>query len=115
MPDTKPDEPLDLSIFDDLDCPPRAAAHRAAGSAPAGGDRPAAAPEPEPERLVEFANLSPEDLAAAQASAAKVDFRNTATLLAHGEGVLAGIASLPAIAHRRAAGRRRRVGRIAAA
>ena len=45
-----------------------------------------------PERLVEVANLSAKDLAAAQASAAKIDFRNTNTLLSHGEGVLAGIA-----------------------
>lgn len=50
------------------------------------------APEPKPERLVEIANLNPQDLAAARASAAKVDFRNTSTLLAHGEGVLANIA-----------------------
>jgi uncharacterized protein YaaN involved in tellurite resistance len=41
---------------------------------------------------VEIGNLSPEDLAAAQVSTAKVDFRNTNTLLSHGEGVLAGIA-----------------------
>ena len=39
-----------------------------------------------------MANLSPEDLAAAQQDAAKIDFRKTTTLLAHGDGVLAGIA-----------------------
>jgi uncharacterized protein YaaN involved in tellurite resistance len=50
------------------------------------------APDPEPERLVEIANLSQQDLAASQASASKVDFRNTNTLLSHGEHVLAGIA-----------------------
>jgi hypothetical protein len=49
-------------------------------------------PEAQPERLVEIANLNQGDLAAAQASAAKVDFRNCTTLLSHGEGVLAGIA-----------------------
>jgi uncharacterized protein YaaN involved in tellurite resistance len=49
-------------------------------------------PETQPERLVEIANLNQGDLAAAQASAAKVDFRNSTTLLSHGEGVLAGIA-----------------------
>src|SRR6185437_4469642 len=46
-----------------------------------------------PERLVEVANLSADDLKAAQTSAAKIDFRNTNSLLAHGEGVLAGIAA----------------------
>ena len=50
------------------------------------------APAAAPARLVEVANLNPEDLAAAQASAAKLDFRNTTSLLAHGDGVLAGIA-----------------------
>ena len=49
-------------------------------------------PEAEPERLVEVSSLSPEDLAAAQASAAKADFRNSTSLLSHGDGVLAGIA-----------------------
>jgi uncharacterized protein YaaN involved in tellurite resistance len=53
---------------------------------------PRLAPEPALERLVEVANLGAKDLAAAQASAAKVDFRNASTLLAHGEGVFAGIA-----------------------
>ena len=42
---------------------------------------------------MEVANLSPEDLAAAQAEAAKIDFSQTATMLAHGEGVLANIAA----------------------
>ena len=41
---------------------------------------------------METSNLGADDLAAAQASADKVDFRNTTTLLAHGDGVLAGIA-----------------------
>jgi len=53
---------------------------------------PRLAAEPALPRLVEIANLSPQDLAAAEASAAKVDFRKTNTLLAHGENVLAGIA-----------------------
>jgi uncharacterized protein YaaN involved in tellurite resistance len=100
MPDSKPTAPLDLSIFDDLDSHPAQAVTVApapqlpavpASQPPAVVD-PRLALEPAPERLVEVANLSPEDLAAAQASAAKVDFRNTTTLLAHGEGVLAGIA-----------------------
>jgi uncharacterized protein YaaN involved in tellurite resistance len=101
MPDTKPGEPLDLSIFDNLDTPkgqtltappaqPLTVAP--APSLPAAQD-PRLAPSPAPERLVEVANLSPEDLAAAQASATKVDFRATNTLLSHGEGVMAGIAA----------------------
>jgi uncharacterized protein YaaN involved in tellurite resistance len=95
MPDTKPTAPLDLSIFDDLDAPPSPVATVApvapTGSVPAVAD-PRLVAEPAPERLVEIANLTPEDLSAAQASAAKVNFRNSPTLLAHGEGVLAGIA-----------------------
>jgi uncharacterized protein YaaN involved in tellurite resistance len=94
MSDNKPAPPLDLSAFDDLDTPPSlpaVAAPVVAAPVPAGAD-PRLAVEPEPERLVEVANLKPEELAAAQGSAAKLDFRNTSTLLAHGEGVLAGIA-----------------------
>jgi uncharacterized protein YaaN involved in tellurite resistance len=92
MPDSK-SPPLDLSTFDNLESPPQPpiAMATAAAQPPAVVD-PRLAPEPVPERLVEIANLAADDLAAAQASAAKVDFRNTGTLLAHGEGVLAGIA-----------------------
>jgi uncharacterized protein YaaN involved in tellurite resistance len=93
MPDTKPTAPLDLSIFDNLDSPPAAQALTVSPAAPPPAvSDPRLAPEPKLERLVEIANLSPQDLAAAQASAAKVDFRNTGTLLGHGEGVLANIA-----------------------
>jgi uncharacterized protein YaaN involved in tellurite resistance len=94
MPETTPNAPLDLSIFDTIDQPPapaQALAVQAPAALPAVAD-PRLAPEPPPERLVEVANLSPEDLAAAQASAAKINFRQTTTLLAHGDGVLAGIA-----------------------
>jgi uncharacterized protein YaaN involved in tellurite resistance len=94
MPETTPNAPLDLSIFDTIDQPPaptQALAVQAPAGLPVAAD-PRLAPEPAPERLVEVANLSPEDLAAAQASAAKINFRQTATLLAHGDGVLAGIA-----------------------
>jgi len=101
MPDTKPGAPLDLSIFDNLDSstgqtltasPQQPLAVAPAASLPATTD-PRLAPSPIPERLVEVENLSQEDLAAAQASAAKIDFRDTPTLLAHGEGVMAGIAA----------------------
>src|SRR5215470_18 len=93
MPDTKPTAPLDLSIFDNLDTAPASSLLVPAAAAPLpvpADDR--LAPQPAPERLVDIANLKPDDLAAAQASAAKIDFRNTNTLLTHGEGVLANIA-----------------------
>jgi len=92
MPETKPDTPLDLSLFDNIEAP--ASTPLAVSPAPgalAVAD-PRLQPEPAPERLVEVANLSPEDLAAAQQEAARVDFRKTPTLLSHGDGVLAGIA-----------------------
>jgi uncharacterized protein YaaN involved in tellurite resistance len=89
MPDTRPTAPLDLSIFDNLDHAP---GHLPAVTPSPMAADPRLAPEPEPERLVEIANLGAVDLAAAQMAAAKVDFRNTHTLLAHGDGVLAGIA-----------------------
>jgi uncharacterized protein YaaN involved in tellurite resistance len=93
MPDTKPTAPLDLSIFDNLDTPPAASlpVPVAAAPLPVPADE-RLAPQPALERLVDIANLKPEDLAAAQASAAKVDFRSSNTLLSHGEGVLANIA-----------------------
>src|SRR5215469_15092404 len=92
MVDSKPTAPLDLSLFDNLDSAPGRAltAQPAAQSAVAADPR--LTPEPEPERLVDIANLGREDLAAAEAAAAKINFRSTNTLLSHGEGVLAGIA-----------------------
>jgi uncharacterized protein YaaN involved in tellurite resistance len=94
MPDTKPDTPLDLSMFDNLDVPPTAqlpVVTPAAANTVTVTD-PRLQPEPPPERLVEVANLNSDDLAAAQQEAGKIDFRKTATLLAHGDGVLASIA-----------------------
>jgi len=49
-------------------------------------------PEPPPPRLVEVAKLSPDERATAKQAAARVDFRDTASLLSHGDGVLAQIA-----------------------
>jgi uncharacterized protein YaaN involved in tellurite resistance len=92
MPDNKPTAPLDLSVFDNLDPPPAHLPAVAPVTQPLAAVDPRLAPEPTPERLVEVANLSAADLAAAQISAAKVDFRNTNTLLAHGDGALAAIA-----------------------
>jgi uncharacterized protein YaaN involved in tellurite resistance len=93
MADTKPTAPLDLSIFDNLEAAPTPSLPVPASAAPlpVPADERLAA-QPAPERLVDIANLKAEDLAAARASAAKVDFRNTTTLLSHGEGVLANIA-----------------------
>ncbi len=102
MADTKPGAPLDLSIFDNLETAPAGQPLVVAPQQPVTVAPPAAlpaaadprlAPAPPPERLVEVANLSADDLTAAELSAAKIDFRNTNSLLAHGEGVLAGIAA----------------------
>src|SRR5215470_8235765 len=91
MPDTEPTAPLDLTIFDNLETAPAPSLPVPAAAAPLPADDRLAS-QPAPERLVDITNLKPEDLAAAQASAEKIDFRNTNTLLTHGEGVLANIA-----------------------
>jgi len=88
--------PLDLSAFDNLD--PVPAPSQAMTKVPAGqpqipvttDDR--LLPQARLGRLVEVASLRPEDLDLANRSAANLDFRNTNTLLAHGDGVLTGIA-----------------------
>jgi len=91
----KPNEPLDLASFDDLTQSPSQALVPVAPSQPivvaATTDTRLAPVEP-PTRLVEVANLNADDLAAAKASADKIDFRKTDTLLAHGNHVLAEIA-----------------------
>lgn len=93
MPDTKPDAPLDLSMFDTAEpAPANAVVPVAAGGTALVSSDPRLLPEPPAARLVETANLKPEELAAAQQSAARIDFRQTGTLLSHGDGVLAGIA-----------------------
>ena len=95
MPEEKPQEPLDLSSFDHLlespaANPPTEATPVSTQIVPASDARLApVAPSP---RLVDVSNLSPEDLAAANASAAKIDFRKTDTLLSHGDHCLAEIA-----------------------
>lgn len=92
MPDIKPNTPLDLSLFSNLETTTGQALTVPPSAQPPAVTDARLAPDPEPERLVEIANLGQQDLAAAQASASKVDFRNTNTLLSHGEHVLAGIA-----------------------
>jgi uncharacterized protein YaaN involved in tellurite resistance len=94
MQEEKLPEPLDLSSFDNLsestEAPTASAIPVSTQLVIASDARLAAAP-PSP-RLVEVANLSPADLAAAEASANKIDFRRTDTLLSHGDHVLAEIA-----------------------
>jgi len=92
MSDIKPTAPLDLSVFDNLDPAPGHLPAALPLPQPLVAADPRLVPEPVPARLVEIANLGAADLAAAEISAAKVDFRNTATLLAHGDGALAAIA-----------------------
>ena len=92
MPDIKPNTPLDLSLFSNIETTTGQALTVPPSAQPPVVTDARLAPDPEPERLVEIANLSQQALAAAQASASKVDFRNTNTLLSHGEHVLAGIA-----------------------
>ena len=95
MPETGAETPLDLSLFDDLNPatsePESAHAVTVAPSETAVTD-PRLAPEPPPPRLVEVAKLSPDELAAAEQAAARVNFHDTASLLSHGDGVLAKIA-----------------------
>jgi len=94
MPETPSSAPLDLSVFDNLEPPPKAAQSVAVmplSGVPAVVDE-RLAPQPKPERLVEVANLSPEDRAAAEAQAAKINFSETNSMLAHGDHVMGAIA-----------------------
>ena len=93
MPEEGTTEPLDLASFDDLAPVPSTALVQPPPNTPLAvtPDERLNAEAPPP-RLVEVSTLSPEDLAAAQQSAEKVDFRKTSTLLAHGDDVLAEIA-----------------------
>jgi uncharacterized protein YaaN involved in tellurite resistance len=91
MSETRPEAPLDLSMFDDPK-PESPVTQAVAIAEPAAVADPRLQPEPEPPRLVEIGKLSPEDFAAAVQSAARVDFRVTTSLLAHGDGALAKIA-----------------------
>jgi uncharacterized protein YaaN involved in tellurite resistance len=94
MSGPQPNEPLDLSAFDDLDPTPAATAVVAmpAQAAALATTDERLQPQPRLERLVEIANLNPADLAAANQSAALIDFRKSTSLMAHGDGVLSGIA-----------------------
>jgi uncharacterized protein YaaN involved in tellurite resistance len=97
MTDSKAAIPLDLSTIDGLaespDTAHQLATVKTTNPVPVvvSKDNALEADPPQP-RLVEIANLAPEELAAAQNSAEQVDFRKTATLLSHGENALAEIA-----------------------
>jgi uncharacterized protein YaaN involved in tellurite resistance len=94
MPETLSSAPLDLSIFDEPAPPmPLPLPVPETAGAVAVSTNPDLAPQPRLERLVEVANLPPADLAAAEAAAAKVNFSDTVSLLAHGDGVLSAIAA----------------------
>ena len=93
MSDPAETKPLDLAIFDDLDPAPASVPMAVAVPAAPGAVADARlAPEPPPPRLVEIGSLGPQDRALAEQSAARIDFRKTASLLSHGDGVLAEIA-----------------------
>jgi uncharacterized protein YaaN involved in tellurite resistance len=96
MPAAEGGAPLDLSLFDGLKL---------------------ATPEPSPTRLVELAKLSADELAAAEQAAARVNFRDAASLLSHGDGVLAQIAqsSRQLLSRVRLGGHAGEIGDIAAA
>ena len=96
MPETSPPTPLDLSAFDNLDPLPdpshaittvQATQPQLVVTAMSGSSCSRAL-----NAWSKLPILTPDDLAAANASAANIDFRNTNNLMAHGDGVLAGIA-----------------------
>ena len=92
MPDTPENKPLDLSTFDAALTPAPSTSLTANVDKPlVAADDPRLLAEPRPQRLVEIANLAPDELAAANQSAQRIDFRKTTSLLQHGDDVLAGI------------------------
>ena len=91
MPDKPVDTPLDLSSIPGLEPEPvKAPVPVANAPLPVVADE-RLQPQAALPRLVEIDKLTPDELAAAQQSAAKIDFRKTNTLLSHGDDVLAGI------------------------
>ena len=98
MVDDKAAGPLDLSAIDIGDPPQPVTLPVPLNDPPSATDHlpvPAdsrLAPQPRAERLVEVSKLSPQELAAANRSAAKLDFRDTNSLMSHADGVLGVIA-----------------------
>ncbi len=90
---TPDNKPLDLSTFDDLapSVPTPAALPAKTDQPLVPVDDPRLLAQPRAERLVEVANLAPDELAAANHSAQRIDFRKTTSLLQHGDDVLSGI------------------------
>lgn len=87
--------PLDLSLFDTAPAaPPATAAVPAAVTTQVPAVVPEAlAPVERPARLVDVDRMPPQELAEARTQAEKIDFSSSTSMMAHGEGVLAGLAS----------------------
>ena len=92
MPEAKVTEPIDLAAFDNITDSHALVPAPAAALPVAAVSGEILAPEAPQPRLVDISNLNPEDLAASKQSADRIDFRKTATLLSHGDDVLAEIA-----------------------
>ena len=90
MPDEEVQTLLDLSLFGDL-TPKEPEIPQAAAPQTAMTDLRLTS-EPQQPRLVDVSTLGADERAAAEQKAARIDFRNTAALLSHGDGVLAEIA-----------------------
>jgi uncharacterized protein YaaN involved in tellurite resistance len=94
MSDARPSAPLDLSTFDDPE-PPASPSNPTALQVTAGGPlvpaNPALAIQPTAERLVDIANMKPEEIEEAKSIASRIDFRRAVSLLSLGDDVLADI------------------------
>lgn len=90
MPDKIAEAPLDLSAIPGLE-PEHARPAAVTDSLPSVSVDERLQPQAPLPRLVEIDKLAPDELAAAEQSAAKIDFRKTNTMLSHGDDVLAGI------------------------
>lgn len=96
MSTAEPEQPFDLASLDLGDPPPpvadRSLAVVQAPSPPVAVQDPRLAPAEALPRLVDLSHLGEDERAAAERSAAAIDFSDTRTLLSHGDGVLAEIA-----------------------
>jgi uncharacterized protein YaaN involved in tellurite resistance len=95
MPETETETPLDLSLFNDLTpATPEPASARVVTILPKEAEITdlRLVPEAPPPRLVDVSKLSSDEQSAAEQAAARINFRDTASLLSHGDGVLAQIA-----------------------
>lgn len=95
MPETETGTPLDLSLFNDFTpATPEPVSARAVTMLPKETEitDPRLVPEAPPPLLVDVSKLSLDEQTAAEQAAARINFRDTASLLSHGDGVLARIA-----------------------